>query len=61
MGRKRSVIIIEPPIAFLPSGQSVDSEAVRQNTHAQEDAYPDVQDYADLPQRGVLLFLVWKE
>src|SRR5271165_4862884 len=38
----------------------VGSEAVRQSVHEREDAYPDAQDYADLPQRGVSLFLIWQ-
>ncbi len=41
--------------------RSVDSEAVRQSIHEREDAYPDAQDYADLRQRAVLLFLIWQE
>jgi len=39
----------------------VDSEAVRQSIHEREDAYRDAQDYADLPQRGVLPFLTLQE
>ena len=40
--------------------QFVESEAVRQNIHEREDAYPNVQDYADLRGPGALLFLAWQ-
>src|SRR6266436_5945235 len=40
---------------------SVDSEAVRQSIHEREDEHRDTQDYADLHQREVALFLVWQE
>src|ERR1700719_1075795 len=39
----------------------VDFEAVRQSIHEPEDAYPDFQDCADLPQRVILLFSTWQE
>src|SRR5260370_4742956 len=39
----------------------VESSTVRQNIHEREDGYRDVQDYADLLQPGVLLFLTWLE
>jgi hypothetical protein len=43
---------------FIPSTRPfADSETVRQSIHEQEDGYRDTQDYADLPERGVLLFL----
>ena len=37
------------------------SGAARQSIHEREDAYPVVQDYADLLRRGVLLFLTDQE
>jgi hypothetical protein len=37
----------------------VDSESARQSIRAREDAYPVVQDHADLLGREVLLFLAW--
>ena len=36
-------------------------EAAHQSIHEPKDAYPDNRDFADLPQPGVLLFLIWQE
>jgi hypothetical protein len=38
----------------------VDFEAVRQSIREREDAYLGTQDYADLRERGVSLFLTWQ-
>src|SRR6516162_3812018 len=47
---------------YIPSKPPfVDSGAVRQNTHEPEDAYPIVQDYADLLGQGVLPFVTSQE
>jgi hypothetical protein len=47
---------------YIPSKRPfVGFGAVRQSIPEREDAYRDVQDYPDLPQRGVLLFLTWQE
>ena len=47
---------------YIPSTRPcVDSEAVRQNAREPEDAYPVVQDYADLLGQAVLPFLTWQE
>ena len=45
---------------ILSTHPFVDSGAVRQSIHELEDAYRDAQDRADLPRRGVLLFLIWR-
>jgi hypothetical protein len=37
------------------------SAAVRRSIRERADGYRDTQDYADLRQRGVLLFLTWQE
>jgi hypothetical protein len=46
---------------ILSRPRFVDSGAVRQSIHEREGAYPVAQDYAELLEQGVLLFLTWQE
>src|SRR5262249_13671773 len=46
---------------ILSTHSFLDSGAVRQSIHEPEDAYRVVQGFVDLPQRAVLLFLIWRE
>ena len=61
LGRKRSIIVKEPPIALLPSLGSLTLELFAKVFTNERMRIEMPQDCADLPRRKVSLVVTWQE